>query len=215
MKPRKQDAFSTYSHLAGAVFLVIGALVLIWQSFPHLSLIIVSTLYSLAAVFMLLASSFYHRYKKIENHTGILRKLDHISIFFMIAGSYTPLCYVYLSGSMKWGIIIAQWALVIAGLFVSIYFIKAPRVLTTMIYLLMGWMAVIPLKQLAAKMSTESLVLLILGGVAYSVGAVCYMLKKPNPKPGFFGFHEIFHVFILIGVLLHYFVVFDAIRYTI
>ena len=213
MKPQRQDIFSSYSHLGGAAVALIGAVILIWQAFPDLPLVIVSVIYGLAAIFMLLTSGLYHGFKKAENQTGLLRKLDHISIFCMIAGTFTPLCYVYLVGSMRWGIIIAQWALVIAGFFISIFYIKAPRVLTTIIYLLMGWMAVIPIKQLVSKMTTESLVLLVLGGLAYSIGAVFYMFKKPNPAPGFFGFHEIFHVFILAGVVLHFLVVFDAISF--
>ncbi len=184
---------------------------MVWRAVPDLPLVLVSLIYGFGAVFMFLASGLYHGLRREGDDTSIRRKLDHIGIFFMIAGTYTPLCYVYLVGELRWDLIIAQWALVIAGFFQSIFYIKAPRVVTTIIYLLMGWMAVIPLKQLTAKMSTLSLMLLVSGGLAYTAGAIFYMLKKPNLKPGFFGFHELFHVCVLIGALLHYLVIFDVI----
>lgn len=212
MAIQRQDKFSTYSHLGGAIAAAVGLLALLWVARHSLSLIIISVIYGLSAVFMLLSSTLYHAHKTGENQTNLLRKMDHIAIFVMIAGTYTPLCFIYLDGAMKWGIIGAQWALVIAGFFLKIFYIKAPRLFTTMIYLAMGWMAIIPLQQLLQTMPGTSLLLLLLGGIAYSVGAIIYILKKPNPQPGFFGFHEIFHVLILIGVFMHYSIVLTAIR---
>jgi hemolysin III len=214
LKPKRQDVFSSYSHLAGVFFAFIGVVILICRAWPHLPLVLISAVYGCGAILMLLSSGLYHGFKKADNQSGILRKLDHISIFVMIAGTYTPLCYVYLTGGMQWGLITAQWALVIAGFFISIFWINAPRVLTTLIYLLMGWMAIIPLKQLVTGMSVHSLILLIIGGIAYSIGAICYIIKKPNPMPGFFGFHEIFHVCILVGALAHYVVILKAINFV-
>ncbi len=130
----------------------------------------------------------------------------------MIAGTYPPLCYIYLEGNLKWGIIVVQWTLVIAGFFLKVFYIRAPRLFTTIIYLLMGWMAIVPIKQLLSVVPLTSIILLFMGGLAYSTGAIIYMLKKPNLIPGFFGFHEIFHLFILIGVFLHFPVVFLAVR---
>ena len=211
MNIQKQDKFSTYSHLGGAIAAAAGTLTLLFMARHSLSLIIVSAIYGLSAVFMLLSSTLYHAFKTGENQTNFLRKMDHFAIFCMIAGTFTPLCFIYLEGAMKWGILGAQWALVIAGFFLKVFYMKAPRVFTTIIYLLMGWMAIIPLNQLLSTMPSISLILLLLGGIAYSIGAVIYMLKKPNPQPGVFGFHEIFHVFILIGVFLHFAIVYIAI----
>lgn len=202
-KIQRQELFSSYSHLCGAFVVLAVVLVLICQAWSCPSLVIVSIIYGLAAVFMLGSSALYHAFKKEENQAGFLRKMDHLAIFCMIAGTSTLLSFVYLEGNLKWGIIIAQWALVVAGFFLKIFYIRAPRVLSTGVYLLMGWMAVIPIKQLISTMPTASIIMLILGGLAYSVGAVIYMLKRPNPVPNFFGFHEIFHIFILLGVFLH------------
>jgi hemolysin III len=203
MKIQRQDLFSFYSHLCGAIAALVGAAALVYQARSSLPLVIASATYGLATIFMLLSSALYHAFKIGENQASFLRKMDHFAIFCMIAGTYTPLCYIYLEGYLKWGIIIAQWALVIAGCFLNVFYIKAPRVFTTVIYLLMGWMAIIPIKQLLSVVPVLSMILLCFGGLAYSTGAVIYMLKKPNPMPGFFGFHEIFHLFILLGVFLH------------
>jgi hemolysin III len=211
MKTRRQDIFSSYSHLFGAIAALAGGIALVYQARYCPSLIIISTIYGFATIFMLLSSALYHAFKKAEDQTGFLRKMDHIAIFFMIAGTYTPLCYIYLEGYLQWGIIIAQWVLVVAGFFLNIFYIKAPRVFITIVYLLMGWMAIIPIQQLYLAMPTFSLTLLVLGGLAYSVGAVAYMLKRPNPAPGFFGFHEIFHVFILLGASLHFTIIYLAV----
>ncbi len=214
MKIQKQDRFSACSHLGGAIFVLAGVLVLVYQARDCPSLIIVSVIYGLSAVFMLLSSAFYHAFKTGENQAGFLRKMDHFAIFCMIAGTYTPLCYIYLDGTLKWVMLIVQWALVIAGFFLKVFYIRAPRVFTTIIYLLMGWMAIVPIKQLLSTMPSASLILLLLGGLAYSAGAVFYMLKKPNPVPGLFGFHEIFHFLVLTGVFLHLPVVFLAVSHA-
>lgn len=208
---QRQDLVSFYSHLCGAIAALVGALALVYLTRSCLSLVIVSTIYGLAAIFMLLSSALYHAFKRGGNQASFLRKMDHFAIFCMIAGTYTPLCYIYLEGYLKWGIIIAQWVLVIAGFFLTVFYIRAPRVFATVVYLLMGWMAIIPIKQLLSVMPVVSIILLSLGGLAYSTGAVIYMLKKPNPMPSFFGFHEIFHLFILLGVFLHLPVVYLAV----
>ena len=211
MNIQRQNRFSSYSHLCGAITVLVGAAALVYQARSSLPLVIASATYGLATIFMLLSSALYHAFKTGENQASSLRKMDHFAIFCMIAGTFTPLCYIYLEGYLKWSIIIAQWALVIAGFFLNFFYIKAPRVFTTVIYLLMGWIAIIPIKQLLSVVPVLSMILLCLGGLAYSVGAVIYMLKKPDPMPGFFGFHEIFHLLILIGVFLHFSVVFMAV----
>ena len=122
----------------------------------------------------------------------------------MIAGTYTPLCYYTLSGSMRTGIIAAQWGLVVLGGIFKFVYLKAPRWLYTSIYILMGWMAVIPMRDLVHSMSTLSFIFLVSGGVVYTVGAVIYAKKNPNPFPGVFGFHEIFHLLIVIAAGLQF-----------
>jgi hemolysin III len=209
---QKSDLFNFYSHLTGAIASLAGYIVLLCLSGGDVTKIILSSIYSVCAIFIFTCSSIYHGQKEEQDDTNPWRKLDHIAIFFMIAGTYTPICWVYMDVYWRWSIIGAQWLLVILGLVFKLIFIKSPRWLTILIYLLMGWMALIPLGQLLANMPISSLWLLLAGGVAYSVGAVIYALKKPNPCPGVFGFHEIFHSLIIIGAVLHYFMIYAAIK---
>jgi len=200
---RREELFSVFSHLLGAAAALIGALVLALRS-QGPALLAVSLIYGLSMTFMFSASALYHAFKTDEGGRGFWRRLDHLAIFFMIAGSYTPVCYVHLSGSWRWGILGVQWGLVLLGVVFKLLFIGAPRAVVALIYLVMGWIAVIPLRQLLASMSTCDLVLFFGGGVAYSVGAAFYAAKRPNPLPGLFGFHEIFHVMVLLGAGIHY-----------
>ena len=188
-----------------------GLILLLIKARGHIDLAIVSLVYGLAMTGLFTFSALYHATKKVENATNIWRKLDHIAIFFMIAGSYTPLCYIYLSGAWRWSMILVSWGFVIAGIVLKVFFIKAPRVLSPILYLLMGWLAVIPLRELWVNMPRASFFLIVAGGIAYSVGAIIYALKRPNPAPGVFGFHDIFHIMILAGAVLHYLPVYMAV----
>jgi hemolysin III len=188
-----------------------GLILLLIKARGHMDLILVSLVYGLAVTALFTFSALYHATKKAENAANVWRKLDHIAIFFMIAGSYTPICYIYLTGVWRWSMILVSWGFVIAGIVLKLFFIKAPRVLSTVLYLLMGWLAVFPLRELWLSMPRTSFFLILGGGIAYSMGAIIYALKRPNPVPGAFGFHEIFHVMILAGALLHYLPVYMAV----
>ena len=197
------EKISAYTHGGTVPFMVIGTVILLMISSGHFIAQIVSLIYGLSGVFLFSSSFVYHSRKQIENGNSLWRKLDHTAIFFLIAGTYTPLCFLYLEGHMKWGILIAQWSLVLIGTIFKILFINAPRVIGTLIYLLMGWIVLIPIFTLIHSMPLPALLLLGGGGVSYTIGAIIYAFKRPNPFPGFFGFHEIFHIFITCGALLH------------
>ena len=121
----------------------------------------------------------------------------------MIAGAYTPVCYIHLDGARRSWILGVVWGLVAAGLILKLVYLGAPRVLTASIYVAMGWIGLLPMHQLLQSMDSTSAALMIGGGIAYTIGAVCYAIKRPNPVPGLFGFHEIFHLFVVAGAALH------------
>jgi len=208
----QKEKVSAYSHATAIPVMIAGTVILLVMAAGRPALQIVSAIYGLSAVALFSASFLYHTNKKGENESSIWRKLDHSAIFLLIAGTYTPMCYLYLEGWMQWGILIAQWSLVFSGILFKLFFINAPRFIGTMIYLIMGWIVIIPLRQLYHVMPADVMTFLVAGGISYTVGAVIYALKKPDPIPGYMGFHELFHLLIIAGAFSHLVMVFKGIE---
>ncbi len=206
---RSQEKISCYSHLAGVFAAIAGTVYLIYSVRLSAAHVAVSIVYGFSVIMLFSASAVYHALKQSENEISVWRKLDHSAIFFMIAGTYTPVCYAYLTGYWKWSIIIIQWALVIAGLFLKFFYLTAPRYFSTIIYLLMGWIGIVAIKEFLTVMPSLAIFYLFAGGISFTVGAIFYAVKKPVFRFGF-GFHEIFHLFVLLGGVFHYLLVYIA-----
>ena len=129
-------------------------------------------------------------------------------IFIYIAATYTPICIIALKGTLGWGLLTAVWLVALAGIIIKIFWMTAPRWLSTAIYLLMGWLAVIVVFPLVNALHLGALIWLTIGGSFYTIGAVIYALKKPDPYPGILGFHEIFHLFVLLGTFSHFWMIY-------
>ena len=205
----RQEKISCYSHLVGAFAAIAGTVYLIYVARMSVAHVVLSIVYGFSLILLFLASATYHALKQNENEISIWRKLDHIAIFFMIAGTYTPVCYIYLSGYWKWSVIMIQWALVIAGLFLKFFYLKAPHYFSTIIYLLMGWIGIVVIKEFLTTMPANAVFYLFAGGISFTVGAIFYAIKKPISWSGL-GFHEIFHLFVLLGGVFHYLLVYIA-----
>lgn len=214
MQILKREKISAYSHAAAIPVMIAGTIIMIIISGENIAHRIVALIYGFSAVALFTASFLYHSKKRSENETSLWRKLDHAAIFILIAGTYTPICYIYLDGWMRWGILIAQWSLVFSGIIFKLFFINAPRFIGTMIYLAMGWIVVIPIKQLITNMPADIMSFLVAGGLAYTSGAIIYAVKKPNPLPDYMGFHELFHFFIVAGAMFHLIMVIKGIEYV-
>ncbi|MDQ1215996.1 hemolysin III [Microbacterium arborescens] len=148
-------------------------------------------------------SALYHRFDWKPRTKAILKRIDHANILLLIAGTYTPLAVLALPTEQTVLLLSLVWGGAIAGIFFRVFWIHAPRWLYVALYLALGWAAVmyiVPLFQANAAM----MILVIIGGLLYSGGAVVYALKKPNPWPGHFGFHEIFHVCTVLAFLCHW-----------
>ena len=207
---RTQEAFNFYSHLAGAIAAIVGTIFLINIATESASLLITALVYGLSITFLFSASSLYHAFKKKENELSFWRKMDRLAIFFMIAGSYTPICYFFLDDEWLIPMISIQWGLVAFGLCSQLFFPRAPRIIYAIIFLIMGWMLIFPIQQIIDAMTTEQAYLLFIGGAAFTLGAIIYAIKKPLMLPGIFSFHELFHVMVLIGGVCHYAVIYSA-----
>jgi hemolysin III len=207
---RRQERFSSFSHLAGALAAVLGTAVLVAVARDS-TRIVMSLVYGVSMVFMFTASALYHAFKQDEDSQSLWRRLDHLAIFFMIAGSYTPICWIHLQGAWRWSILGTQWGFVLLGLVFKLLFIRSPRWIAAGIYVTMGWVLVVPMHRLLASWDGVETAFLLAGGVAYTLGALIYALKRPNPWPGLFGFHEIFHIAVVLGAALHYAAIFRMI----
>jgi hemolysin III len=206
---QRQEKISCYSHLVGVFAAIAGTIYLIYTVRSSLAHVVVSIVYGYSVILLFLASTTYHALKQNEDEISIWRKLDHSAIYFMIAGTYTPVCYVYLSGYLKWSVITIQWALVIAGLFLKFFYLKAPRYFSTVIYLLMGWIGIVVIKEFLTTMPPHAVFYLFAGGISFTVGAIFYAIDKPIFWAGL-SFHDIFHLFVLLGGVFHYLLVYIA-----
>ena len=207
---RPEERFSVYSHLIGAILTAIGTVFLVIKSHGDTNKIIVSIIYGTAVTVLFLASTITHSLKTSEDHIFFWTRIDQIAIFFMIAGTYTPISYIYLTGAWRIGILIGQWTVVGAGLILKLIWIHSPRWVTAGIYLLQGWMAVIPGYVIFMVMPRFDFILAVIAGFTYSIGALMYILRKPKLFPGVFGSHDLFHVCVLLGNALFYIVIFRA-----
>jgi len=204
MKVKTQELFNFYSHFAGMIAAVVGTVFLAIVASYSTSGLVTALIYGISVVFLFSASSLYHAFKKKENELSFWRRMDRLAIFFMIAGTFTPVCYFCLDGAYKWSMIAFQWSLVGVGFISQIFFPRAPRKLYAIIYLFMGWSGIFTIKQVLAKMSISQSVLLLTGAAAFTIGGIIYAIKKPKLVPGIFSFHELFHIMVLIGGVLHY-----------
>jgi hemolysin III len=163
-----------------------------------------AALYSITAILLFGTSAIYHRLNWSPEAKVRLKRLDHANIFLIIAGSYTPFAVVLLSPSQARTLLLLVWGGALAGVLFRVFWVTAPRWLYTPIYIALGWVAIFYLPAFWEAGGPTVVILLALGGLAYSAGAVVYALKRPDPSPTWFGFHEVFHACTLAGFLLQY-----------
>ncbi|WP_439675404.1 PAQR family membrane homeostasis protein TrhA [Embleya sp. MST-111070] len=159
--------------------------------------------FALTAAMLFGTSGVYHRGNWGPRGEAVLRRLDHANIFLIIAGTYTPLT-ILLLGKSDQTLLWAVWIGALAGIGFRVFWIGAPRWLYTPIYVVLGWAAVFYLPEFMREGGVAVVVLVIVGGVLYSLGAVVYGIKRPNPSPQWFGFHEVFHAFTLLAFASHF-----------
>jgi len=203
---RLRQPVSGGTHLLAALLSVVGLILLVmWAAQEATSLHVVSfAVYGTSLVLLFTASSLYHLLPLSAEGTLALRRLDHCMVGVLIAGSYTPMCLITLRGTWGWTLFGVIWGLAIAAAVVKLLWIDAPRWISVGIYLLMGWLCVVAIRPLYAGMSPGGMAWLAAGGLFYSFGAVIYARKWPDPIPDVFGFHEIWHLFVMAGAFSHW-----------
>ena len=202
---KAREPMNSFTHFLGVLFAVVEAAFLLTFTctgdFCGKTLASV-IIFSISMVLLYGARSWYHYSNASQAVLERLRKLDHSMIYVLIAGSYTPICLKYMPGSKGIIFSLVMWAVALGGSILKLCWMNAPRWLSTSIYLIMGWSIVFDWKSLTL-LPAGAVALLLCEGISYSIGAVCYILKKPNLSK-VFGFHEIFHIFILLGTFFHF-----------
>jgi hemolysin III len=189
-KPRLRG----WLHLGAFPTAVIAGLVLI-STAPTLTGRLATAVYVATSAALFGISALYHRTNLTERATTRLKRLDHANIYLIIAGTYTPIAALALDGTARTALLTAIWTGALAGVAFRTLWLSAPRWLYTVLYIALGWAALFVMPQLLTGAGTAATVLIITGGVLYTVGGVIYALKRPNPSVQWFGFHEVFHAF--------------------
>jgi hemolysin III len=165
--------------------------------------------YGSCTTVMLAVSAVYHSPGLVDARwRWLLRRLDHAAILLAIAGAYTAVIVFALDGTTQVVLLIVAWAIALAGVAIRMLWIDAPAGLVAAVYLVAGWMALLDIPAFARGLSGVELGFIVAGGVAYTVGAVVFALKRPNPWPATFGYHEVFHAFVVVGALSHWTAIF-------
>ncbi|MFI3254290.1 MAG: hemolysin III family protein [Eubacteriales bacterium] len=202
--------WSALTHGLGALFALVGTTVLICrEAYTGTSLSIAAfAVYGASMICLYTASTLYHSIRASDAWRIALRKYDHCSIYLLIAGSYTPVCILALANTVGYTLFAVIWCCALLGIILTAIRLNIPAWVSAVIYLAMGWLAVVAIVPLWQVMSGPAMACLLLGGVFYTIGGVLYAVKWPcrnNPR---FGCHEIFHLFILCGSVCHFIMMF-------
>lgn len=199
-----KEPVSCLTHLGGAVAALFCTVALIYKAYIFGPLYIVAfSVFGVAMILLYTASAIYHMLRVPRRLSRILQRIDHTMIFSLIAGTYTPACLIPLRGAWGWSILTAVWGIAVAGVFMKLFWMTAPRFLSTLVYIVMGWLGIVAVVPLSRELSATAFALLLSGGFCYTAGAVIYVLKRPRLYPRYFGFHEVFHIFVLLGSAFH------------
>ncbi len=205
--------WSALTHGLGIVLAVLGTALLLNRCYGQNAMhsCAAFAVYGAALIELYTASTLYHCVNTTIKGRMALKKLDHISIYFLIAGTYTPICLGPLQGLWGHTLLIVIWSLSLLGTVVTLLWIHSPRWVTVGIYLFMGWLAIFAIYPLSRVLAFRGLFWLLLGGILYTVGGILYALKWPGRFNPNFGCHEIFHVFILLGSVCHFMLMYRVI----
>ncbi len=198
---RFREPFNGLSHLAGALLSAAGLAVLIILTRDDPPKMITMIVYGVSLILLYSASTVLHLVRASERTLARLNHLDHAMIYILIAGTYTPFCYNLLEDPLRRGMLIAIWGLAAIGVVEKLAFFRGSG---TLLYIAMGWLGVIALPQMVRALPLAALGLLAGGGVLYTSGALFYVLDDPEERRRWFGYHELWHLFVLVGSASHY-----------
>lgn len=202
---KAMDPISCETHFVGACLSFVGLLIMIFigvQKETTPAILCAAVIFGLSLIALYSASSIYHFFNGSQKIKLILRKLDHSMIYVLIVGTYTPVVMACMPMPHAYYFLAILWSIAVLGIILKICWLNAPRAIATAIYLVLGWSILFDFQSFRG-ISLPCLLMITSGGIAYSVGAFIYIFKKPNFTKDF-GFHELFHIFVIMGSLFHY-----------
>lgn len=208
MKLHLKDPGSSITHFIGMLMAVFSATPLLIKASlqPDRLHLISLTVFIISMILLYGASATYHALDLSERTNRILRKIDHMMIFVLIAGTYTPVCVIVLGGKLGYSLLALVWGIALAGILVKAFWITCPKWFSSVLYIAMGWVCVLAFTQILNSLSRQAFLWLLAGGIIYTIGGIIYAMKLPvfNSKHKNFGSHEIFHLFVMGGSICHF-----------
>ena len=200
-----KEPINAFTHFLGFLMSIPIMITLTMKAYQNASLlsVIAFLIFGISLLLLYGASTIYHTLNISQKGTALLRRIDHMMIFVLIAGTYTPVCLIPLRGKWGWTLFIAVWGFAFAGILLKIFWLNAPRWFSTLLYVVMGWLVLVAFVPLERAIPIGGIVLLASGGIVYTIGAVIYAVKWSKLKLKYFGLHEIFHLFVMGGSALH------------
>ena len=195
VKPRMRG----WSHALAAAASIVLTVILCVLSRNDIPRLLSMLIFGLSMIELYTLSAVYHIVTWSIAKRRVLRAIDHANIFVLIAGTYTPLCFNILTGWLRITILAVIWTLALVGIVTSIFTVKLPRWANAALYVAMGWVVILAIPAFLAVLPWISIAILFLGGLLYTIGAVIYARKKPDPFPTIWGYHEVFHLFVILG----------------
>ena len=208
-----KDPGSALTHFIAMILAIVAAIPLIAKA-AYASgrfAAIAVAVFIVSMILLYAASTIYHTLDISEHVNRILKKIDHMMIFVLIAGTYTPVCLIVLGNPVGYRLLALVWAIAVAGIVISALWINCPKWFSSMIYIAMGWVCLTAIKTIVASLTPGAFYWLLAGGIIYTIGGIIYALKLPmfNARFKHFGSHEIFHLFVMGGSFCHYIVMFQ------
>ena len=200
VKPRLRGVLHQWAFFvsvaAGAVLIAVA---------PDGEARLATSIYAVTVVGLFGVSAIYHRVNWVSaSARRWMRRLDHSMIFLLIAGTYTPFALLVLKGTLGTAVLIAVWGGAVAGIVLNLIWVEAPKPVTAVVYLVLGWVAVVVFPDMASELGAVATALVAAGGVLYSLGAIVYALQRPDPAPAVFGYHEVFHLLVVVAAALQW-----------
>lgn len=208
MLEKIKEPGSAITHFIGMMMAMFAAIPLMIKTVrqPDMIHVLSLAIFALSMILLYGASTVYHTFDKSDKINAILKRCDHMMIFILIAGTYTPICLIVLRGKLGISLLFLIWIMAIAGICMKAFWVNCPKWVSSVIYIAMGWTCVIAFTTLLNSLSKAAFGWLLAGGIIYTIGGIIYALKLPifNTKHKYFGSHEIFHLFVMGGSFCHF-----------